>query len=96
MGSAQFRQSAGGLAFSSTLPSASLFTPWALRFTAPTRPDVIVITNNLVITNGFYVTTNVLILTNTTVFTNQSSIITNVVYSNSVVLTTNLVQLRGF
>jgi len=38
--------SVGHLTFSSYLPNFNLYTPAALEFTAPTRPDVVVITNS--------------------------------------------------
>jgi RHS repeat-associated protein len=92
LGSAQYGETAGHLMFSSTLPDPLLFTPAALQFTASKRPDVIVVTTNLFVTNSITVTnldvtasTNVVYVTNH-IDTGTSTfdvIVTNFLYDQS-------------
>ncbi|MDR3574548.1 MAG: RHS repeat-associated core domain-containing protein [Anaerolineaceae bacterium] len=95
MGATAYGQPAGHLTFGSPLPSPDLFTPALVQFDATSRPDVTVITSNLVST---IIATNIgpdtLLITNLYYTTNDLGTYgvfytTNEIYSAELISVTN-------
>ena len=71
LGTAQYGQSVGFLTFDSSVTNASLFTPVALQYNAPTRTDVLVVTTNIITTNlTTTIETDGVLVTNSIYYTN--------------------------
>lgn len=88
LGAAQYGQSAGNLTLNYLLPDPSLFTPTALQYTSPSRPDITVITTNVVTMNVLTLTNVAAVgwVTNSLVFTNPIGVngtyVTNEIFTN--------------